>query len=42
MRLRVEGLVMATREGCSIRYGMGREETAVVTGALGQVSCSAG
>jgi ArsR family transcriptional regulator, virulence genes transcriptional regulator len=39
MRLRAEGLVVATREGRSIRYGLGRPETAVVIGALRQVFC---
>lgn len=39
MRLRAEGLVVATREGRSIRYGLGRAETAVVISALRQAFC---
>jgi ArsR family transcriptional regulator, virulence genes transcriptional regulator len=39
MRLRAEDLVVAHREGRSIRYVLGRPETAVVVRALRQVFC---
>lgn len=39
MRLRAEDLVVAHREGRSIRYVLGRPETAVVMRALRQVFC---
>jgi ArsR family transcriptional regulator, virulence genes transcriptional regulator len=42
MRLRASDLVVAHREGRSIRYVLGRPETAVVVRALRQVFCPAG
>ncbi|NJM83265.1 MAG: winged helix-turn-helix transcriptional regulator [Tabrizicola sp.] len=42
MRLRAEGLVVAHREGRSIRYVLGRSETVVVIRALQQAFCPPG
>jgi DNA-binding transcriptional ArsR family regulator len=39
MRLRAEGLVVAHREGRSIRYVLGRPETEIVIRALRQAFC---
>jgi ArsR family transcriptional regulator len=39
MRLRAEGLVVANREGRSIRYVLGRPETVIVIRALQQAFC---
>lgn len=39
MRLRAEGLVVANREGRSIRYALGRPETVIVIRALQQAFC---
>ena len=39
MRLRAEGLVLASREGRSIRYGLGRPETVIIIRALQQAFC---
>jgi DNA-binding transcriptional ArsR family regulator len=39
MRLRAEGLVVAKREGRSIRYALGRRETEIVIRALQQAFC---
>lgn len=39
MRLRAEGLVVANREGRSIRYVLGRPETVVIIQALRQAFC---
>jgi DNA-binding transcriptional ArsR family regulator len=39
MRLRAEGLVVANREGRSIRYVLGRPETVIVIRALRQAFC---
>ena len=42
MRLRAEGLVVANREGRSIRYGLGRPETVIVIEALRRAFCPPG
>jgi hypothetical protein len=42
MRLRAEGLVVANREGRSIRYVLGRPETVIVIRALQQAFCPPG
>jgi ArsR family transcriptional regulator, virulence genes transcriptional regulator len=39
MRLRAEGMVVAHREGRSIRYVLGRPETVVIVRALQQAFC---
>jgi ArsR family transcriptional regulator, virulence genes transcriptional regulator len=39
MRLRAEGLVIANREGRSIRYSFGRPESGIVVRALQQAFC---
>ncbi len=39
MRLRAEGLVIANREGRSIRYVIGRPETAIIIRALQEAFC---
>lgn len=39
MRLRAEGLVIANREGRSIRYVLGRPEAAIVIRALEEAFC---
>jgi DNA-binding transcriptional ArsR family regulator len=41
MRLRAEGLVVANREGRSIRYELGRPETQIIIRALQEAFCPA-